>query len=540
MLDAKKALAIAEKYTDDALAGAGALKGVPCQIQSITAITGGNRVTFLWVDNNGDSHTSTMDVMDGEKGDTGDTGATGNGIKSMEINSSKHVIVTYDNDDTEDIGEVPQIQADWEEDDTTADAYIKNKPTLGTASSKDSTDTVRPNNHDLVESNAVYNAINNALTSVYTPRGDLTCAELTSALLIEENVGSVYEMSDSGVTTDLFLQGAGITISANDNVGIIKAGQNTYLFNYMGNAFDLHDYQKKALTTPISIGGVSQTTVEGALGALNTKEDADADNMFDLMNLYGAKNLLFIAEGEKSNNGVQFTPKSDGSIHLQGSIITAGNAIYAFTQYASYPTDLPSGDYILTGRPKNVSGAYLRVSVRNNSEDAGTSYDDSTGNGVTVPYVKGQQMQFAIIAFGNAGTSINMDFYPMFRMKGFDDDTFEKYAMTNQELTEKMNTLVQYPTIRYTGTTWAGMFSKIRETFGSSTPYDGYAQLICDTSDLSFIQGLIYRRGDRIAGTLFPPNNGATKEQYFIFTRTTAGQDYIGKQTLALTELSDN
>ena len=63
---------------------------------------------------------------------------------------------------------------------------------LGTAASKDATDVVRPNDHDLVESNAVYAAINNALSSIYTPRGDLTCAELTSALLIEQNVGNVY------------------------------------------------------------------------------------------------------------------------------------------------------------------------------------------------------------------------------------------------------------------------------------------------------------------------------------------------------------
>ena len=58
-------LAVAKKYTDDSIAGAGAIEGKPCQIQSITDITGGHRVTFLWVDNDGVSHTSTMDVMDG-------------------------------------------------------------------------------------------------------------------------------------------------------------------------------------------------------------------------------------------------------------------------------------------------------------------------------------------------------------------------------------------------------------------------------------------------------------------------------------------
>jgi|GEM_PF-403314 len=158
------------------------------------------------------------------------------------------------------------VQADWEEDDDAADSYIQNKPTLGTAAAKNSTDHVQPNSHDLVESIAVYSAINNALSSIYTPRGDLACASLTSALLIEANVGNVYQMTDSGTTTALFLQGAGQTINIGDNVGIIKAGANTYLFNLMGNAFDLHDYQTKALAT--AIAGAS--TVEGALSALDT------------------------------------------------------------------------------------------------------------------------------------------------------------------------------------------------------------------------------------------------------------------------------
>lgn len=94
-------LALARKYTDDSIAGAGGLEGKPCQIQSITEITGGHRVTFLWVDNNGDSHTSTMDVMDGTDG------TDGLGIKSVAIDASGHLIVTYDDDTTEDAGEIP-------------------------------------------------------------------------------------------------------------------------------------------------------------------------------------------------------------------------------------------------------------------------------------------------------------------------------------------------------------------------------------------------------------------------------------------------
>lgn len=85
------------------MAGAGAVAGVPCQIQSTTAITGGTRVTFLWEDNDGEEHTSSIDVMDGDKGDTG---ATGKGIKSVAVNASNHVIVTLDDNTEIDAGEI--------------------------------------------------------------------------------------------------------------------------------------------------------------------------------------------------------------------------------------------------------------------------------------------------------------------------------------------------------------------------------------------------------------------------------------------------
>ena len=161
----------------------------------------------------------------------------------------------------------------------TALAGKANTADLGTAAAKDYTDNVRPNSHDLVESNAVFSAINNAMSSIYHVRGDITCAELTASLLVAANVGNIYELSDSGVTTALFIQGAGETLNVGDNVGIIQAGESTYLFNHMAGAFDMHDYQKKDLDTPLTIGGTQKTTVEGALGGLNDYADDIKDSV---------------------------------------------------------------------------------------------------------------------------------------------------------------------------------------------------------------------------------------------------------------------
>ena len=72
-----KVYALLKKYTDDSIAGGGISAGKNCTIESIEAITGGNRVTFQWTLDNGTVKTDTMDVMDGEDGADGADGHDG-------------------------------------------------------------------------------------------------------------------------------------------------------------------------------------------------------------------------------------------------------------------------------------------------------------------------------------------------------------------------------------------------------------------------------------------------------------------------------
>lgn len=107
--------ALCKKYVDDTLQGGGALKGKNCTIDDISAITGGNRVTFKWTLDDGTVQTGYMDVMDGadgqdgvdgqdgapgQQGPQGEQGPAGNGINTMEIrsiNGVSHLILTYTN-----------------------------------------------------------------------------------------------------------------------------------------------------------------------------------------------------------------------------------------------------------------------------------------------------------------------------------------------------------------------------------------------------------------------------------------------------------
>lgn len=74
-------------YIDSTLAGAGAVAGKPCQIQSITPITGGTRIIFEWSDNSGTSHTSSMDVMNGTDGHEGSDAPVVTGVTLLADNS---------------------------------------------------------------------------------------------------------------------------------------------------------------------------------------------------------------------------------------------------------------------------------------------------------------------------------------------------------------------------------------------------------------------------------------------------------------------
>ena len=107
-LTPKKVYAILKKYTDNAIEGAGAIKGKNCTIDSITSITGGNRVTFKWELDDGTEQTDIMDVMDGVDGADGTDGIDGVGIASItfkEKDSSGNNVytITYTDGDTDDI-----------------------------------------------------------------------------------------------------------------------------------------------------------------------------------------------------------------------------------------------------------------------------------------------------------------------------------------------------------------------------------------------------------------------------------------------------
>lgn len=110
-MTALEAYILARAYAKALVEGAGALKGAPCQIQSIEAITGGNRITFAWENSEGETETDTLDVMDGVDGTNGTDGTDGTdgvGISSItfkekDASGNNVYTVTLTNTNTYDI-----------------------------------------------------------------------------------------------------------------------------------------------------------------------------------------------------------------------------------------------------------------------------------------------------------------------------------------------------------------------------------------------------------------------------------------------------
>lgn len=75
-----------KSYISKSLVGMGALKGANCQIESIAEVTGGQKITFLWVDTNNVSHRSELTVPNG---------AEGVGILNIEKTSTAGLVDTY-------------------------------------------------------------------------------------------------------------------------------------------------------------------------------------------------------------------------------------------------------------------------------------------------------------------------------------------------------------------------------------------------------------------------------------------------------------
>ena len=337
-ISGEDAIAIANQYTDESLAGAGAVAGVPCQIQSITDITGGHRVTFLWVDNNGDSHTSSMDVLNGVNGQDGRDGADGKGIKAVTINEEDHLIITYSDDTTSDAGKI-EIQSAVDSVNGKTGAVTLDASDVGALPDNTAIPTKTSNLTN--DSGFITKAVND-LVNYYLKSETYSKTEVDGIVTAIKN--SRFEYVATLPTTDIktnviYLVPKSPSQISNVKDEYINLDGTTAGWEKIGDTeIDLSDY---VTTQVLNTALANYTTTADLTTLLAAKQDtltfdnaptensnnpvksggvySANQNIYEVMGQNGAKNLLPIKYSKITNYGLIWEKLNDGSVIMNGT-----------------------------------------------------------------------------------------------------------------------------------------------------------------------------------------------------------------------------
>ena len=96
---------LSKRYIEETVAGAGALKGAPCQITSIDKVEGGTNITLSWKLEDDTSKSATIFVKDGVDGQPGANGVGITKIEQKQVSSendeNESLLTIYLSDGTE-------------------------------------------------------------------------------------------------------------------------------------------------------------------------------------------------------------------------------------------------------------------------------------------------------------------------------------------------------------------------------------------------------------------------------------------------------
>ena len=313
---AEEAISVSNNYTNQTVIGMGAIKGAPCTIKSMTKVGKLTTTVFEWTDLNGGKHENTMLVYDGTDGTNGTNGQDGapgaDGFSPtivVKTSTSTEYILTitdkngsYDTpnlkgsgggggaSEMSDLTDVDLTNlangsaliydseaAKWEATDLT----LSNITDIDLTGIQDGQVLVWDAEHSKLvpadQTGTQYSAgeginidQNNAISSkfvLYTG-----AKETYEAMPLSERVKYTHTAFNNDSQVGLV-----DAVPTENSPNLVTSGGTYSEIAKKANTTDLANYQTKDLSSPITVDGTQETTVEGALGAVNTLAKGKAD-----------------------------------------------------------------------------------------------------------------------------------------------------------------------------------------------------------------------------------------------------------------------
>lgn len=161
------------------------------------------------------------------------------------------------------------------------------------------------------------------------------------------------------------------------------------------------------------------------------------DGLQDSYNITGAKNLCPNEASDTTTTDITWDVLSDGSIQVSGTAASNRNLKLAESAI------LPAGTYKLTTGQADEENALVILHVNRRSDDVVLARSNgASGTPAIFTLQTETTVRFYLTAFKNTtGTAVNVRIFPMCRVASITDDTYVPYAMTNRDLTTRINNL---------------------------------------------------------------------------------------------------
>ena len=464
-MDELEILGIAKTYTKETVIGMGALKGAPCTVQGVVDNGDGTQtLTLRWTGTTGTTHDSTIvlpsaifEITSPQNGQTLKYNSTSgkfensNTAFSADLGDLDDVVITtvqngqvlsYDSATGKWINKTVSIAADLGDLDDVTIASVSNGQvlaydsasskwkniSLGTAAAKDSTNAVTQNDTDLVESGAVYTAIDDAVKALDVTDTAVAGSYVTEVSETDGKISVTREAADAAPTASSkkMVESGGVYSAIDDAVKALDVTDTAVAGSYVTEVSEtdgkISVTREAADATPTAN---SKKMVQS--GGVYASEDA----IFNLMGIMGAKNLVpfpFFNDSPWDSNGITFTVNSDNSITISG--IASADAYFRLTYYTgNNHVNLQNGTaYILSA----TGYADIAMQLRDSTN---TRVESSRATDVTYQCDNTGDYDVIISVDNGADFTTPVTIYPMLRIATDTDNTYQPYAKTNRELT---------------------------------------------------------------------------------------------------------